>query len=93
MKVEFVPHVLKSVVYYHGARYESESPSGFDYVMVDGRHAGWVPSDPDDPFHDCFHPLSGFPQSLCNDVVKNSGGRLKRSLRAPVPHASDEEEE
>lgn len=62
-----------------------------DRVFVNGKQAGWVPWDEKDPFHGVFHPLSGFPNELVEDVCKASGGKLTRSLKAPVPHQTLDE--
>lgn len=56
---------------------------GFDMVMVNDVQAGWVPSDPNDPNALVFHPLSGFPQELVDEVIANSN--LRSSLKAPKP--------
>jgi hypothetical protein len=62
-----------------------EQDSGWEVVMVDGRQGGYVPSKETDPNYRVFHPLSGFPQALCQSVVDASDGRLTRFLNAPQP--------
>ena len=68
-----------------------EKGLGQDIVIVNGKHAGYVPTGKDDPHRDIFHPLSGFPQELCSAVVKSAG--FKSSLPAPVPHELQDEDD
>lgn len=56
---------------------------GHDRVIVNGRLAGYVPIE-GEPSADVFHPLSGFPQELCEEVAKAL--KLKGSFDAPIQH-------
>lgn len=68
-----------------------EKPHPMDFVLVNGIHAGYCPHDPKDSGHKVFHPLTGFPEGLCEEVVRQSSGRMTRSLRAPVLPAVQED--
>lgn len=57
---------------------------GHSKVFVNGKHAGYVPAN-DEKHAGLFHPLSGFPQSLVPEVVKNCK-EITSALKAPVPH-------
>lgn len=78
MLVEIKPHMLKQ----HTRWGTVEIEHGLSWVLVDGKSAGYVPKD--GKFAGIFHPLSGVTQPLCDAIVKNSNGKLKGTLRAPI---------
>lgn len=86
MIVEFVEKKLASKKFVvAGKTYDSEQKSAWLRVMVDGKQWGLVPADSKDLNYRVFHPtLSNLPESLCKQVVANSGGRLTSTLSAPV---------
>ena len=96
MKIEFAEKELPAkVVEINGKAYRSPQKSSWERVMVDGVQWGLVPLDKEDPHYRVFHPtLSNLSPGLCNQVVAQSGGRLLRTLAAPVhvePQEVDDE--
>lgn len=93
-KVEFVPMPIIKRVAVRSRIYETEQDSGFERVIVDGVQWGLVPNNSDDPNYRVLHPLSmGLPQELLMEVVRKSNGRLTSTLRGPIPHVVEEDEE
>ena len=65
-----------------------EQKLDMSYVCVDGKSAGYVPLSGE--FKGIFHPLAGFPEELCEQVVK--GHKDLKGWLKPQPVHSDPEE-